>query len=66
VAAAVGSTDKLAAMVGGIVGGKSQMDAFRVRKDVLDDYKSFERGFLNIREPEVLAKESETGDVALL
>jgi len=32
------------------------VDAFGVLDDVLDDYKSFVQGFLNIRDPEVLAK----------
>jgi ATP-dependent helicase YprA (DUF1998 family) len=32
------------------------VDAFGVLKDVLDDYKSFVRGFLNIRDPEILAR----------
>ena len=32
------------------------MDAFSVLRDVLDDYKSFVHGFLNIRDPEILQK----------
>ena len=32
------------------------MDAFGVLRDVLDDYKSFVQGFLNIRDPDVLEK----------
>jgi hypothetical protein len=32
------------------------VDAFGVLSDVLDDYKSFVQGFLNIRDPDVLVK----------
>jgi len=39
------------------------MDAFGVLKDVLDDYESFVRGFLNIRDPEILDRvQREVGD----
>jgi ATP-dependent helicase YprA (DUF1998 family) len=39
------------------------MDAFGVLKDVLDDYESFVRGFLNIRDPEILKRvEQEVGN----
>jgi len=40
------------------------VDAFGVLSDVLDDYRSFVQGFLNIRDPEILQKvqhEVETG-----
>ena len=32
------------------------MDAFGVLRDILDDYKSFVHGFLNILDPDVLEK----------
>jgi ADP-ribose pyrophosphatase YjhB (NUDIX family) len=32
------------------------MDAFGVLRDVLSDYRSFVQGFLNIRDPDILAK----------
>ena len=32
------------------------MDAFGVLRDILDDYKSFVDGFLNIQDPDVLEK----------
>jgi hypothetical protein len=35
------------------------MDAFGVLRDVLDDYKSFVKRFLNIRDPDVLEKVEE-------
>lgn len=42
------------------------MDAFEVLNDVLEDYKSFVQGFLNIRDPEVLSKVQRDVDNGLL
>ena len=42
------------------------MDPFGVLNDVLDDYKSFVRGFLNIRDPAVLAKVQREVDNGLM
>jgi very-short-patch-repair endonuclease len=42
------------------------MDAFGVLNDVLDDYKSFVRGFLNIHDPEILAKVQNEVDNGLM
>ena len=34
----------------------ADVDAFGILNDVLDDYRSFVQGFLNIRDPEILQK----------
>ncbi|TCC29718.1 DEAD/DEAH box helicase [Kribbella speibonae] len=42
------------------------MDAFGVLRDVLEDYKSFVQGFLNIRDPQVLRKVEEEVENGLM
>src|SRR3954451_6089258 len=42
------------------------MDAFAALGEVLEDYKAFVRGFLNIRDPEILAKVQREVDNGLM
>jgi hypothetical protein len=49
-----------------INGGRRAVDAFAVLSNVLDDYKSFVQGFLNIRDPEILAKVQREVDNGLM